>query len=307
MLGYVNPKHWIHVKYLSEMSQKGGLFDKSTSRAIIPTILQSVAMAILSKQNKNLAFKTTNWENHKTNTQYNNTMIFKRFLFEIINTFTHLLYIAFWRLELQALQTELIALYTSDEIRRLVTESLIPYLKGRKVFKARKSSKDELISLETYIEDKLEELQLPIYDSYDDYLEMIVQFGYITLFAGAFPLSGVFSLIFNTLEVTSDAFKLKHAYRRPIPSLVNGIGSWQSWINFMSHISLMTNTILIAYSSLLKKAVGDELFPNDECEQYKLLVLVFLLEHAIFVISYILRKRIKIEPKWITVYRQRNQ
>ena len=308
MLGYVDPSHWVYVRSLSSLSEKSAIFDKTTARANIPTIFQSLSMVILSTINKKLAYKTTNWENHKTNTQYNNTIIFKRFLFEIINTFTHLLYIAFWRLELQALQAELIALYTTDEIRRLVFESLIPYFKSkRSASTLKKRSKDEMYSPEHYIEEKLIEIQLPIYDSYDDYLEMIIQFGYITLFAGAFPLSGIFSLMFNVLETTSDAFKLKYAYRRPIPRLVNGIGSWQSWINFMSHISLMTNTILIAYSSLLKKAVGDELFPNDECEQYKLLVLVFLLEHAIFVINYILRKRIRTEPKWISIYRQRNK
>jgi len=135
---------------------------------------------------------------------------------------------------------------------------------------------------------------------------MIIQFGYITLFAAAFPLSGALSLFFNIIETSSDAFKLRYAYRRPLPNIVSGIGSWQSFINFMSHLSLVTNTILIAYSSRLKTAVGDELFPNDECEQYKLLILVFLLEHLIFVIVYIIRKKINNEPKWITIYKQRS-
>ena len=310
VLGYIDPHHWVYISSLARLAQKDAILDKNTSWAYIPTILQSLVMNIIAIFNKKLAYVTTNWENHRTNTSFNNSMIFKRFFFEIINTFSPLLYIAFWRLELDAVRDELFALYTTDEIRRLVTETLIPYIQKKAMLKsisaAAKAKREVKQTHEDYMKEKMKELQLAEYESFDDYLEMITQFGYITLFATAFPLSGVLSLVFNFMEMKSDSLKLKLAYRRPIPTIVNGIGSWQSWINFMSHLCLVTNTILIGYSTTLKKAVGDDLFKNDECEQYKLLVMVFLMEHLVFIAVYVIRKKIKAEPTWVRVYLQRN-
>jgi len=309
MLGYIDSHHWVYIAPLARLAEKDAIFDKETEWAYIPTITQSLVMNVIAVMNKKLASVTTSWENHRTNTSFNNSMIFKRFFFEIINTFSPLLYIAFWRLELSAVRDELFALYTTDEIRRLVTETLIPYIQKKAVINsiANKQKREAQQTQEEYIKDKMKELKLAEYDNYDDYLEMIIQFGYISLFATAFPLSGFFSLLFNAMEMKSDSVKLKVAYRRPIPTIVNGIGSWQSWINFMSHLSLVTNTILIGYSTTLKKAVGDDMFKNDECEQYKLLVMVFLVEHLVFVAVYIIRKKIKNEPTWVRVYLQRNQ
>ena len=42
---------------------------------------------------------------------------------------------------------------------------------------------------------------------------------YITLFASAFPLGAVVTLLFLYVEVRSDFFKLLHAYRRPQPRM----------------------------------------------------------------------------------------
>ena len=61
-------------------------------------------------------------------------------------------------------------IHTGDEIRRVVVESLLPFLKG--LFLGRKKKKAN--------GDKLRELSdtaLAEYDQFDDYLEMVIQFG----------------------------------------------------------------------------------------------------------------------------------
>ena len=62
------------------------------------------------------------------------------------------------------------------------------------------------------------------YEQFDDYLEMIVQLGYVTLFAGAFPLAAPLSVICNILELYSDIFKLSFITRRPKVHRVTNIG-----------------------------------------------------------------------------------
>ena len=59
---------------------------------------------------------------------------------------------------------------TGDEIRRVVVESLLPFLKG--LFVTRKKRKKNGNRMEA-----LADTALTNYDQFDDYLEMVIQFG----------------------------------------------------------------------------------------------------------------------------------
>lgn len=63
--------------------------------------------------------------------------------------------------------------------------------------------------------------------TYDDYLELFMQFGYVFLFSAVFPLAAVLAIINNVFEVWTDGFKLCNAYQRPQARPVKGIGIWQ--------------------------------------------------------------------------------
>ncbi|KIH48286.1 hypothetical protein ANCDUO_21646 [Ancylostoma duodenale] len=49
----------------------------------------------------------------------------------------------------------------------------------------------------------------PTYDQFlfDEYLEMVLQFGFCTLFVAAFPLAPFFAVLNNILEIRLDAYK----------------------------------------------------------------------------------------------------
>ena len=64
-------------------------------------------------------------------------------------------------------------------------------------------------------------------DTYEDYLEMLIQFGYVTLFSSAFPMAAVCALLNNIIEIRSDAFKLCVTFQRPFGERVENIGIWQ--------------------------------------------------------------------------------
>eukprot|EP00913_Durusdinium_trenchii_P004273 g3961.t1 len=70
----------------------------------------------------------------------------------------------------------------------------------------------------------LEVLDQPHYEQFDDFLEMVIEFGYVTLFASAFPLAAVVSLVSNLIELKSDMFKLACVYQRPISHRMKSIG-----------------------------------------------------------------------------------
>lgn len=56
----------------------------------------------------------------------------------------------------------------------------------------------------------------------------VVEFGYITLFASAFPLAAALSIACNFIEVRSDMFKLAYVCRRPAATRASTIGTWQT-------------------------------------------------------------------------------
>ena len=57
--------------------------------------------------------------------------------------------------------------------------------------------------------------------TFEDFLEMFIQFGYVTLFSSAYPLAGLCALLNNMIEIRGDAFKLCFVHRRPFGARVN--------------------------------------------------------------------------------------
>ncbi|CAM9674315.1 unnamed protein product [Discosporangium mesarthrocarpum] len=96
---------------------------------------------------------------------------------------------------------------------------------------------------------KVTQIKEDAYESYDDFLEMVIQFGYITIFASAFPFSSALSIITNLVEIKTDMFKLLCVYQRPIPRRATGIGGWRLIMDATVLLSVTTNCMLFALSS----------------------------------------------------------
>ena len=79
-------------------------------------------------------------------------------------------------------------------------------------------------------------------DTFEDYLEMLIQFGYVTLFSSAFPLAALCAFLNNIIEIRSDAFKLCMTLQRPFGQRVESIGIWQvNFILLLDKVLLLQN------------------------------------------------------------------
>lgn len=58
-----------------------------------------------------------------------------------------------------------------------------------------------------------------------EYEEIVLQFGYVTLFASAFPLAPLAALLNNLVEIRSDAFRLLTSTQRPFHQGARNIGT----------------------------------------------------------------------------------
>lgn len=63
--------------------------------------------------------------------------------------------------------------------------------------------------------------------TFDDYLELFLLFGYVSLFSCVYPLAAVLVVLNNVTEVYSDAFKMCRVFKRPFSEPASNIGVWQ--------------------------------------------------------------------------------
>ncbi|CAG2102368.1 unnamed protein product, partial [Medioppia subpectinata] len=176
-----------------------------------------------------------------------------RFQLQFMNSFLSLFYIAFYIGDMDKLQEQLATLLITRQVIGNIKESIVPFVweSYKLSAKLHKIRVNEISSVEL-------EANMRRYDStFDDYLELIIQFGYVMLFSSTFPMAAVCALINNIIEIRSDAFKLCVIYQRPFGGhRVRDIGQWEDVLNAIAYIAIIVNCALIAKTRLISKIVG---------------------------------------------------
>ncbi|XP_069950373.1 anoctamin-4-like isoform X2 [Cherax quadricarinatus] len=84
---------------------------------------------------------------------------------------------------------------------------------------------------------------------FNEYLEMVIQYGFVTIFVAAFPLAPLFALLNNIVEIRLDAYKYLTQCRRPRAERVQDIGIWFGILKGITYFSVFTNALVISYTS----------------------------------------------------------
>uniref|UniRef100_A0AAR2JVY6 Anoctamin n=1 Tax=Pygocentrus nattereri TaxID=42514 RepID=A0AAR2JVY6_PYGNA len=129
-------------------------------------------------------------------------------------------------------------------------------------------------------------------DTFQDYQEMFIQFGYVVLFSSAFPLAAMCALINNIIEIRSDAFKLCTGLQRPFGMRVESIGQWQTVMEAMGLIAIIVNCYLIGQCGQLQR-----LFPWLSPEMA--IISIVILEHFAILLKYVIHVAIPDIPSWV--------
>ena len=235
----------------------------------IAGMANGVQIGILNSVYRIVATKLTVYENHRTDSQHENNLIIKTFLFRFFNSYASFFYIAFLKKPLETagcdlnndcmaeLRMQLGSIFISQLIAGNAAELLVPYIKSRMRMRAdaKNLAKDagadaDAIEFET---PELEAKYEPYGDreAFDDNAEMVVQFGYVTLFVVAFPLAPLLAWGSNVVEQHIDAYKLCFDHKRPDPKQAESIGMWQYFLSLISRISVITNIALLFFTANL--------------------------------------------------------
>uniref|UniRef100_A0AAR2KU69 Anoctamin n=1 Tax=Pygocentrus nattereri TaxID=42514 RepID=A0AAR2KU69_PYGNA len=235
-------------------------------------------------------------ENHRLESSFQNHLVLKVLVFNFVNCFASLFYIAFVMQDMVLLRQSLATLLITSQILNQVMEAFLPYwLQRRRNKKVHKRVKRMMGDKELPLVEQIQlESDMNTYlGTFDDYLEQFLLFGYVSLFSCVYPLAALLVVLNNVTEVYSDAFKICHVFKRPFSEPTSDIGVWQLAFETMSAIAVVTNCALIGLSPQVKAY-----FPEAETQ---LILTVVAVEHIILAFKFVLAFVIPDVPKHIQI------
>lgn len=179
--------------------------------SIITSIAQAVIIGILNFIYGFIATALNNHENHRTDTEYEDNLIAKVFIFQFVNSYAALFYVAFVRPFIsnidpclndncmKELQTTLGTIFITRLITGIALGTSLPVifqtLRERENFAGIEPERLQDVS---EIERSFMKEPYDVFlGTFADYSDMAIQFGFTTMFISAFPLAASMSLINN--------------------------------------------------------------------------------------------------------------
>ncbi len=213
------------------------------------------AIAVLNTIYKTVAIKVVNWENHRYQEKWENSLIIKNFTFQFANSYLTLFWIAFVDMRFSALAYSMGSILIVKQFALNFVEIVLPIItnciKQRKILKAWNTYIDKPIDKthRTYAL-RIEQQKVMSKEGLTvmNYSEMIIQLGFVTMFAPAFPLAPFFALLNNTIEFRGEIF-LHRIKKRNRATGASGIGAWLGIIDLLSIISVIVNCGILFFTS----------------------------------------------------------
>ena len=271
--GYINsPRSRFAVPVLQRACRPRAMFDAShTWKGLIPMAVHSLSMNYLNKGWAVLAAEMSAWDGTGTS-----GTIVKRLVLEGLDGFMPIFWLAVVRRDREGLAEEMQGLYICDQARRMAVESLLPYLFiSPKVGGRVRSLKDKVLSpkqappisdgskmllqmsarsqpsldwpskgnFKLATGDELNELDE--FEEFDDWLEMLLQFAYISWLGHDALYMLPASFMSNMFEARSDMFKLCCCMQRPQPEpeaiISRDVATWHGTMRLIAYLGAAMN------------------------------------------------------------------
>ncbi|PIK36551.1 hypothetical protein BSL78_26616 [Apostichopus japonicus] len=222
---------------------------------------------------RGIGFHSGQIELHRTETEYEDSLIFKYYLVSFFNFYSSSFYIAFvkgklpgdphsygrifgYRQEecdvsgcMQELFIHIATIMCVKQFLGNFQELGWPVIRNRiRSYRFRKTNAKNVSESEQYEKD-YDLSSISSLGLLHEYLEMAIQFGFTTIFVAAFPLAPFFALLNNLIEIRLDAYKILTQCRRKYAARAEDIGSWYIILSAIGNLSVLTNALIIAFTS----------------------------------------------------------
>ncbi|XP_025097093.1 anoctamin-4-like isoform X3 [Pomacea canaliculata] len=246
----------------------------STVTSVTAACINLVVIIVLSKVYLVIATVLTNFETHRTQTEWEDSFTLKMFFFQFVNHNASLVYIAFFKgkflgrpgkynreidgkrheecdpagclIELLIqLAIVMVGKQMFNNFKEIITPKLLNWFKSRRVKEEEEKQNKKVAQWEK----DYNMASMPDLGLFDEYLEMVIQFGFVTIFVAAFPLAPLFALLNNIIEIRLDAYKFVTQWRRPLAARAQDIGIWFGILRGISTLAVVSNACIIAFTS----------------------------------------------------------
>ncbi|KAJ3274039.1 Anoctamin-6 [Terramyces sp. JEL0728] len=283
----------------------------------------------------------SNFENHRTNTDFFNSLAWKEYVLSFVNNYGLLFFIAvvkpviitssdsqtfnylgLWEQTCSSdssnpldgdnqckknLIISIAIIFTGQQILLTAWEFIYPWLVA---FYDTKSEKTKISGAEPEYMKEKDLVQLTRNVLSYEYASKVIQLGNVLLFSALFPLAPILAWSNDIFEKRLDIIKFVDFYRRNFVEGANSIGIWEAIISSVVYLGIFTNGVVITFLSDGLEQLITEIDP-DVSSRYKMLVykLFFLIvyEHLLYMISSVLDYYISDAPQAVRDGREAEQ
>ncbi|XP_063294417.1 anoctamin-9 isoform X2 [Pelobates fuscus] len=251
----------------------------NTAAVMSGAVLHYLTIVIMTKVNRMVSTYLCNLEKPRTFTDRESSFTTKVFTFQFVTHFSSLFYVAFflgringypgnyvriaghWRLEechpsgcITDLFIQMCIIMILKQTLSNCVEFLSPYLRFKfRNLKERRSRVHSEKGSEDHAMDTWRANYrlgaVHTFSLFDEFLEMVIQYSFTTIFVTAFPLAPLLAFINNILEIRLDAIKMTRLQRRLVPRKANDIGIWLQVLEAIGVLAVITNGLVIAVTS----------------------------------------------------------
>uniref|UniRef100_A0A7N8XEV7 Anoctamin n=1 Tax=Mastacembelus armatus TaxID=205130 RepID=A0A7N8XEV7_9TELE len=251
-----------------DTSALGRFITPQLATSVTASCINFVIIMILNFFYERVAIWITDMEIPKTHLEYENRLTLKMFMFQFVNYYSSCFYVAFFKGKFVGYPGDYSYMFgkwsnlRNEEVcfsgptLDLKPKHLLKYnpessffcVLLRNLWSSRKGRQHPENQYSRWEQDHVLQnfSQLGLFY---EYLEMVIQFGFITLFVASFPLAPLLALFNNILEIRVDAWKFTTQFRRPVASKARNIGAWQEILNAVAILSVVTNAFIMAFTS----------------------------------------------------------
>eukprot|EP00127_Corallochytrium_limacisporum_P000306 Clim_evm1s11 gene=Clim_evmTU1s11 len=239
--------------------------DSSLAAGIISAVISLLFILIMERVVAYFALILTEYENWRLQSDYDRSLVMKLFIFYFVVNYAPILYVALIlgnlsnrpgsEAEIFGLRiggcgsygcmfetyVTMLIIFGGKVFVGNIIEVGLPYLarvKAEKIEKMKGGSPWER-----------DAVLAPASTVQGEYLEIMIQFGYAILFAAAFPLGAILGLVNNIFEIRIDAQKFLVTTKRAPPLRASGIGTWYPVLAVMSRLAVISNALIVAFTS----------------------------------------------------------
>jgi len=231
-------------------------------------IINALIVEVLNVVFTWVAKKLTDQENHRAYSEYANHLLAKTVVFKFVNSYISLYYIAFFKahshlfgMPMECVHGDCLMDLGSQlaifMVTRITLQNFIelgwPYIKmAYRTYTEQHtfSSWNPFQSSHTVMQDissPEKQCKKESHDLYEDMDEILILYGYTTLFVVACPWVPLLALIGGFLECFLDQKKLVLIYRRPFPMQAANNEPWDTAFDVFGILAMMTNLAVVIF------------------------------------------------------------